>query len=351
MSRIFARSPFYVTITGVADDETSLELRIWNGTGSAPTDATYTLSKNIPSTLITACNYNISPYIREYIVHTSFANVFTAGVATPNNEWCNVQVKKFLNGVLDTTTTYKAYDGWTPYESGYNTDLGFSLLDEGTYYYYYDPTAVLASEPLKRYGSFTFEATSGWKVKYTKLKTAGSSTVTLSTTRVQDQPRVLGLTDYLEEGNKVEILNASDVVQKTYYFRPIEECKYEPVTVDYINKYGAWSRTFMFKASREFMDAQNTEYHLMQLVDYDEGKGQFGVFNANGKKYITTNTGWVDEEYSNTIQELILSERILVNGKPAKMRTKSTQLFQHITEKLINYQLEFDYSSYIANNV
>lgn len=351
MSRIFARSPFYVTVSGSADDETSVELRIWNGTGSAPTAATYTLSKPIPSSLITECNYNISPYIREYIVHTSFANVYTVGAATPTNEWCNVEVKTYLNAVLDTTTTYKAYDGWTPYEDGYNEDLGFSLLAEGTYYYYYDPNATLSTDVLKRYGSFTFEATSGWKVKYTSLKTSGSTTVNLSTTRVQDQPRVLGLTDYLEKGNKVEILNASDVVQKTYYFLPIEECKYEPVTVDYINRFGAWSRTFMFKASREFMEAENTEYHLMQLVNYDPLKGQFGVFNANGKKYITTNTGWVDESYSNTIEELILSERILVNGKPAKIRTKATQLFRHITEKLINYQLEFDYSSYIANNV
>ena len=350
MSRIFARSPFYVTVSGSADDETSVELRIWNGTGSAPTAATYTLSKPIPSSLITECNYNISPYIREYITHDSFANVYnTNNTSTPNNEWCNVEVKTYLNAVLDTTTTYKAYDGWTPYESGYNEDLGFSLLAEGTYYYYYDPTATLSTDVLKRYGSFTFEATNGWSVVYTNVNTAATYTVSLSATKVQDIYRVYPA--YASDGNKVEIKNASNVVQKTYYFLPIEECKYEPVTVDYINRFGAWSRTFMFKASREFMEAENTEYHLMQLVNYDPLKGQFGVFNANGKKYITTNTGWVDESYSNTIEELILSERILVNGKPAKIRTKATQLFRHITEKLINYQLEFDYASYIANNV
>lgn len=350
MSRIFARSPFYVTISGSADDETSVELRIWNGTGSAPTDPTYTLSKPIPSTLITECNYNISPYIREYITHTSFANVYNVNnAATPTNEWCNVQVKRIRNNSVLTTDTYKAYDGWGFYSDGYNDDLGFTLLAEDTYYYWYDPNATLSLDVLKRAGSITLEATNGWDVLYTNLKTAATYELSLTTTRVQDVYRVYPL--YMEDGNKVEIRNASNVVQKTFYFRPIEECKYEPVTVDYINRYGGWSREFFFKASRENFEVEKTDYHLMQAVNYDTDKGQFGRFNVNGKQNISVNTGWVDEGFSDRVREMMISERILVNGEPAQMRSTSTQLFKHINEKLINYQLEFDYAYYINNNV
>jgi hypothetical protein len=76
------------------------------------------------------------------------------------------------------------------------------------------------------------------------------------------------------------------------------------------------------------------------------------VFNANGKEYISCNTGWVDEAYNeNTLKQLLLSEKVLVNAKPAKIRTKSVSWNKHINEKLINYNVEFDYSNYVINNV
>lgn len=350
MSRIFCRSPFYVSVAGTANDDTSVELRIWNGTGSAPTDPTYTLSKPIPSTLITSCNYNISPYVREYISHDSFLNIYNINnQSTPTNEWCNVQVKTFLNGVLDATTTYKAYDGWGLYAQDYNYDLGFALLREGTYYYHYDSAATLSTDTLKRAGSITFEATNTYDVHYTNLVSGATFTVNLSTTKVQDIYRVYPA--YMADGNKVELRDGTNTVLKTYYFRPIEECRYEPVVVDYINQYGGWSRTFMFKASRESMDVVNTDYHLMQDVNYDILKGQFAVFNANGKEYIACNTGWVDEGYNDELRELMLSERILVNNKPAKIRTKNISYNKHINDKLINYSIEFDYANYVINNV
>ena len=354
MSRIFVRSPYYVEVSGTANQDTSVELYIWNGTGAAPSDPTHTLSKPIPSSLITECTYNISPYVKEYIKHTNFQNIYNLNnSATPTNEWCNVNIKTYVDGVLDTTTTgIKAYDGWGLYSEDANPDFGLALLQEDTYYYYYDPNATLSTDVLKRAGSITFESTSGWSVKYTNLVSAATFIVNLSTTQVQDIYRVYP--NYMADGNKVEIIDGSAVVQKTFYFRPVEECKYEPVVIDYINRYGGWSREFMFKASRVSMDVQNTEYYLMQTISslsYDTERGQYQVFNANGKEYITCNTGWVEEGYKDRVQEMLLSERMLVNGLPAKIRTKSIQLFTHINDKLINYQLEFDYANNVLNNV
>jgi len=64
---IFARSPFIVTIAESGQEGSKVELRIWNGTGSAPTDPQYTLSKLIPASNNVNTYYNISPYIREYL--------------------------------------------------------------------------------------------------------------------------------------------------------------------------------------------------------------------------------------------------------------------------------------------
>ena len=47
---------------------------------------------------------------------------------------------------------------------------------------------------------------------------------------------------------------------------------------------------------------------------YYQSEGQRKIFNANGSKTIELNTDWVDESYADTIQQLMLSERVLVNS-------------------------------------
>lgn len=354
MSRIFARSPYYVSQSGTAGQSTSVQLRIWNGTGSAPTDPNYTLSKNIPSSVVTSCDYNISPYIQEFITHTTFANVYnTTNTSTPTNEWCNVQVKKYLDGVLQSTTTYFAYDGYSYYANEYNYDNGAYLLAQGTYYYHYDEnvnyTTGLLTLPLNRAGSITFEATNGWSVVYTNLVSAATYTIALSATKIQDIFRVYP--NYYADGNKVEIKNGGGTVQATYYFRPQDECKYTPIVLDFINLYGGWQREFLFKASRTNIEAQESKYNFMQPVIYDADLGSMKVFNKNGNESISANTGWVAESWNDTLKQIILSERIMINGLPATIRTQSIELNKHINDKLINYKLDFAFANSIINKV
>ena len=47
----------------------------------------------------------------------------------------------------------------------------------------------------------------------------------------------------------------------------------------------------------------------------------------------------------------MLSERILIDNKPAKINTKSTELFKQINTKQINYSLEFEFAYEVINSV
>jgi hypothetical protein len=85
--------------------------------------------------------------------------------------------------------------------------------------------------------------------------------------------------------------------------------------------------------------------------NYSTLEGQRAVFNANGKKMIRVNTDWVNENYKEVIQQLMVSERILINKKPAKLNTKNTELFKSINTHMINYQLEFEFAYDIINSV
>lgn len=346
MANIFARNPYVVTINEAGQVETKIELRLWNGTGAAPTAPQYILSKLIPASNAPTTYYDLSPYIKEFIEHNSLQSQPTSNAATPTDQWCNVQIKKFKRVTttftqVGTTETYYAFEGYGYFEDGYNPNLGDILLSEGDYYY----------NSISNVGWVTVNTAYAPKVRYTNLSTSATQTITLSTNVIRDVTRVYS--GWEAVGNKVEFLDASNVVLWTAYFYPKTECKYTPVQIDFVNKYGAWQREWFFKASYDTLNVENKEYNMLPSTypNYSQTEGQRAVFNANGKKTIRVNTDWVDQSYSATIQEMMLSHKILINEKPAKINTKNTELFKSINTHMINYQLEFEFAYDVINSV
>ena len=356
-NRIFARSPFIVRIAEAGQIETQVKLYLWNGTGSAPASPTYTLSKLIPAPADIETLYNISPYIKEFISHQSFQNNYTnLNQFLFADDYCNVKVDTFKkvtsSFVLVSSTTYKAFDGYGTYTEGMNPDLGNVLLDEGTYSYEYDASVVdLLYAPLKRAGAVTINIESGHKVRYTELNTGNTFTNTSITVGMRNAYRVYF--QYYDNGNIMQVLDSSDVVLWEATFRPIVECKYAPVVIDFINKYGGWQREFFFKASKNTVSTTNTTYNLMQdtLYNYDILEGQRKVFNSVMLETIQVNSDWRDDSYAEVIRQLMMSERILLNNSPVKLNTNSMEMFKEINTKMINYQLDFEYAYDINNTV
>ena len=346
MANIFARSPYIVRIAQATQIGSKLEIFLSPTTfGGTPT---YTLSKLIPSPTNIDTLYDVSPYIREYIKFNLCAAGGNSAVTNPTNERVNVQLKLYwYNGTtyaqVGATQTHIAFDGYTYYEDLYNKDLGNYGLDTGNYYY----------NPISDAGKIRVTTGASFTARYTNLSTAVVTSLAISNSTF-DIPRVR--TANVNEGNKVEILNGASAVQATWYFYPLEECKYTPVIIDFVNKYGAWQREFFFKASNDNFNVENTEYNLMQTSQfpttfYSGLEGQRKTFNTNAKKSIKVNTGWVAESWKEVLKQIMLSERILIDNKPAKINTKSTELFKHINTKQINYSLDFEFAYDVINSV
>lgn len=364
MSNIFVRSPYFISVTGSANDDTRVDLYIWNGTGAAPGTPTRVLSKPIPSSVITQADYNISPYVREYIEFEAVqANTnYNTNAAATTTEWCNVVVKTYLNGALVETLTHKAFDGYSEYLDGMNYEQTNDVhLSEGTYYYYYDPVNAIASYDSIRPGNLQVVTGSinYTKVKYTNLDTLATTTVNLNSSEVRRIYRVTPT--YYGYRVKTEVLDDTNAVIATFYFYPIEECRYNVITVDFVNRYGAWDRTFMFKASRNDLSYKGTDYNLApDAANYNEAFGTKAVYNVNYNEGISCNTGWVNEEYHVQLRQLLASERVILSSLsefgdriliPVKLRTKQLNVQKHINDKLINYTVEFDYAFDGLNNV
>jgi hypothetical protein len=124
--------------------------------------------------------------------------------------------------------------------------------------------------------------------------------------------------------------------------------------VRYVNHYGGWDYLAFFKASYNSIDVKNSDYALMQKnVNFDPRRGQRKSFNVNGNQSIKLNTGWVNEDYFDYIQDIMLSETILYSDDelPVIIKTSTMQKKTYITEKNINYTLEFDFANKLINNI
>jgi len=354
MSRIFSRSPYIIEIDETGQTSSRIELFIWNGS-TEPTEPQYILSKNIPTGNITKTLYNASPYIREYFNFNQFSgNVGAYETPTSTNFYANIRIKRYVTDDSGETELdsiiYTAFDGFGTYTEGNNPDLGKVMLSEGTYYYY-DVPSVEHAQQSKLAGSITIDAEVGDVLRYTNLNTGDSVDFTLGSDGVVNFDRLYTL--YRADGNKVEFINNGTILRWTGVFKPIEECRYTPVYIDFINKQGAWSRLFMFKTSKESFKTTFNEYNLMQsaLVNYDVKEGQRKQFNVNGQESIKVNSGWVNEDFGSHIKELMVSERILLNDRPVKCVTTSLDIQTSLNDKNIAYSLDFDFNNDFINSV
>ena len=355
---IFARSPYIVEIDELAQESTRLELFLWNGTGAAPAAPTYSLSKKIPSSNQLETFYNIAPFIREFFDFSQSDPTVTGSDDLTNDyAYCNVEYKTYytLGGVetLIGTFTDKAFDGFGYYENESNFQGQSVLLTDlsnygGANVYYYpcdvDPegfTIVTGPAGTNNY----------WQVQYTNLATGSTQSFNIGLDSVINVIKVWA--SWLDVGNKVEILDSDENIVGTYYFVPQCECKYDVVTVDFINRLGGWQREFFYKVSTENVEMENNKFKTnpVPFPRYNTAQPQYQTFNTNAKRIIKANTGWVNENYKQVMEELLLSETIRVNNLPAVLRTKSIEKFKSINTKTINYQMEFEMAYDVINSI
>jgi len=349
---IYSRSPYFITVNESAQVGSKIELRLWNGTGSAPTPATYTFSKSIASSTQIENVYNISPFVKEYI--DNVAPNYAAGETDSTTMWVNVQVKRFKETSVGTyslldTTTYLGTNGYTQYLDGYNKTNAsntFMLLSDNSKEIRYDITKSIpyVNVLINPAGGDVIEATykdlrgrNELVVGYTETK--GMLKIPLTTTSVK-----------YNKGNTLTIsYNDTDYV---YNVMPICEPKYSPVICSFINRFGGWQFLTFFKAQTNNINVTGSNFNLLQdSINYNTSKGQSKSFNINGKQSVKLSSGFVPENYSDLIQDLLLSETVLLDGKPVEVKTQSTTLKTSLQDRNINYEIEFDYAFNLINNV
>jgi hypothetical protein len=349
MSNILARSPYIISVNETGQDGSKVEIFLWNNGTTEPTTAQYTLSKLIPASNNTLTTYDISPYIREYLTFTNKQTPTTITALTVG-QYCNVKIKRYKSvaGVytLLNTIEYFGLDGYSYYESGSNDDPENQLLEQKTYYY---QEGIYAGE-FNAYMEYVDSSNRDYVIYY-KPDLSANTRVNVTSQGWKTMPRIHP--SYTATGNILKVYNMFNTLLATYTFLPVCEPKYTPVVIDFINQYGAWQREFFLKASKNTLNIESNDYNVMQssITSYDVLQGQKKSFNTNARETISVNSGYVYEDFSSNIKQLLMSERILVDNKPAICKTKSLELMKNINNHMINYSLEFEFAYNTINAV
>jgi len=369
MKVVKLRSPFIIQINEATQLGSKLELFIWNNGDSEPTIPTYTFSKKIPSVTQTLNSYNISNFVKEYInnISPTYENYY--GTREENKEWCLFKVKRYWDNagtytLLD-TIYYVGLNGYTDYIDGLQnpSDTKVALLTNTNInkYYYSQPT--YPTDKIQ-YVDLLFDKTTTnttvVNIRYETLDGAynnnsnyGVGFAGIFNIKI---PITLAKADVnFIKGCKVTITytpaTGSPIIN-SFYTYPIEECKYTPVLCDFINSYGGWETLTFFKAQTNSISVKGSEYNLMQAnLNYNNKIGQKKAFNINGKQTIKLNTGWVTESYNELIKQLMLSDTILIDNKPALIKTQSLTYKTDLKDKNINFEIDFEYSNNLINDI
>jgi len=139
----------------------------------------------------------------------------------------------------------------------------------------------------------------------------------------------------------------------------LNECKYEPIKLTFVNRFGALQDLWFFKKSIEKVNTKKETFNRFTINSqtgvYDTSIHQNQTFNVNSSKKLTINTGYVDESYNDLMQELMQSEQIWLELNsvvtPVNLNTNSLTFKTSVNDRLVDYTVEVSYSFDAINNI
>lgn len=371
-TKINVRSPYFLRFTYSGLSYVNLTLTIWDGTEGTPSGETeYTFTKSV----IGSNDYvifEVADYIRD-VITTEYGD----GDQTTNAVWVDYSATLYDSSdtLLDTVTpatSIVAVDGYGYYEDGIHPNISDDLLQDNTDIYYLDGRDIVfsvwdegvtnvsidgVSVPAVRWeqvDDYWDEFVGTWESGATDQAVGDStdSSAKIVYVKITD-------TDLFADTETITITKA-DTSTITLTLHKVCEPKYTPYKAIFYNRHGAMQDLWFFKRSDKTLNVSGDTFKR-NIIDfsstptYNTSKHQIKSFNLNGIEQIKLNTGFLPENFNEIIQQLILAEEVwLDNGTqvlPVRPVTDSLRFKQSVNDKLISYEMDFEYAYDKINNI
>jgi hypothetical protein len=344
-------------------------LSLWVYTGeylvNKPTNPNYVLYKKVKtdSSVIT---FEIAELIKDFVDVTFTGNYYDIK-QTAWAQWTLVQ--NYDDGTTNTINQEAiASNGYGYFEDGINPLLlkGALLSNSKVYNYSGQPlyipflTGGSAAFKVEFYNGASIIATTIFGVSITSI-TADTTLVTADSTVYTADTSFIGGSSsddvqYVEAPSAATkfIVTLNNNTTETKYIETIEEGKFTPYKVSFLNKFGVVQDLWFFKRRDENTQIQKEQYLQNTLkesgtnVSYSLNEATKVPNNFKVIKGVKLNTGFIDEEYNEVIQQLLLTERAWIhensNVFPIIPKTSELQYKTSLNDRLINYTVDFEYA-------
>ena len=373
MSKINARSPYYITIgvNPTVANLTQVDMELYVYTGTQTTDRTnlFTLTSFAINNVVT---FEISEIVRDYILNTFDGDYATANV------WVDYRTTNYIQGSAQTPSAYTqliGFDSYGFYEDGANPQNDSGLLQSNTKVVKLDDAPATIPVDTSKTTQVTYELNG--ELVYTKAITSSNENneqIEYVTNGVNGsdefEDRVIQDGGTFEGSSCLEqfandftlfdfdtiYIDTDDGVIKLTVDN-IEECKYDPYKVTFVNKFGALQDLWFFKRTNETLSTKTEKFKRNIVVggSYDTSRHQQKILTKNGSEKLTLNTGFYPEEYNEVFKQMQLSEDcwIEINSQtlPINVSSSSLNYKTHLNDKLINYTIEVEFAFDAINNI
>ena len=389
-TQINLRSPYYIKVSQTGLTSATLNLYIYTGTFTTNANVNddflrYSITKK-PLGTNTFVVYEVSELIRDYL-EIEFDGSYDSDVV-----WINAIPTSNGTGSINVTPNntngFVGLDGYGYFEQGANPTLSTNLLQSNR-------TIFALDDNLFRVPVFV-QGTNSVSLLYKGEVKTDIDLTSASVDQTSEQIRYIsanstnsGDVDYdsfvervLNDGGTFEgstclddflgdfsvdlideVYVSSDSGTEVIKIITLEECKYTPIKVTFVNKFGAIQDLIFFKKSTDSTVVKGEEFKSavfnQSSLTYKTYQHQRTQFMVQGNDSISMNTGFINEDYNQVIEELMLSEQVWATFitdtqelvRPIVPKTKSLTFKTTLNDNLVDYAIDFDIANDKINNI
>lgn len=367
-TNILARSPYNFGLsTNTGASSLSIELDVDNSNIFSNKQSTVS-QLQLTSTMVNSYGLiDLSPFTRDYL-----ANNFDGVYRTKNSNGIVV-----LSG-LGVRSLFVAFDGYGYFEDGYNPELTKALMQSNTNISKLDDSPVRV--PVLRNATSSVQFSYNGEMVYS---TSVNSSISCDEQILYISNVVSGFDSFMqrvlldggvfesnscienfEDANTIYpvdtiYITGTDGTVDLITVTNVDECKYEPYKITFVNKFGALQDLWFYKRANLSTKVENEQYRASVVsgsvssigvlsVDYSTSGHQYKNMYSSGKESLELNSGFYPESYNEIFKQLMLSEETWINYEnktlPVNIKTSSIKYKTQLDDKLINYSIEVDFA-------
>ena len=379
MAKINVRSPYFVNLSTTNLTSAQIEIQIYIGgvNTSWQSSPQYKLSSTAIDEKV---NFEIAELIKDYIpaaFNGTYPNTITA-TDDYTTMYVDYRITEYITGVAQPpvdTLGVRAFYGYGYFEDGANPQLLQGYLQSNTTILKPDDNALKVPVDNENTNSVAFFYNNEQIYSWTPISSAKIQDqivyVSTASADVDDyRERVETSGGTFEDNACIQSFLRNETIYPVdeviidgvdgitvLRIQNIQECKYTPYKLTFINKFGAYQDIWFFKNSRLSMSTNEDKYKSNILTNgtYNTYDPQVKLLTKNGNQKLSLNSGYYPESNNEVFRQLFLSEKVWIeyNNKTlgVTISNKNISYKNSLTDSLINYTIGVEFAFDTINNI